>query len=491
MFIHNIRYGFATNSSSTHSVIIANKQFRDKYITDQCFGWDHFICASEKSKRQYLGQSLRHCLARVTNLDPDDLSMIASHWAGTEISKDGYIDHQSTITIPTKFAWDKYTLRKDFFQDLLKFFLNPDVVILGGNDNTEKTHPALRKGAKNILKKNKWHDEELGNPVLHLLLESNPQNIRARYDSLGKFWSLFDTNSGTRIRTSFTPESNADKSEVPELVDIKITNFCKNNCFYCYQGSSKSGTHASKELIRYVSYALNELETFEVALGGGEPTEHPDLIDIINDFHYMGIVVNLTTRNVDWIINNLPIIQDKIGGIGLSIDSCYNLVNNLSKLKVAIPTLNWESGIKLTVQVVVGSCSEYELKNILDICKTFNIVVLLLGWKNTHRGANATKEEVNLVSLLNSFWGQKIKSRRLWNGPSISFDTTIVEQMKEWLEAHGDAWTFTTREGAHSMYIDCVNKTMHKSSYDETPGTDLYDNTLSMAENIKKYFSTL
>jgi hypothetical protein len=99
-----------------------------------------------------------------------------------------------------------------------------------------------------------------------------------------------------------------------------------------------------------------------------------------------------------------------------------------------------------------------------------------------------------------------------WEGPSVSFDTSIVNQMKDWLEVHGDKWTFTTREGAHSMYIDCVQKTMHKSSYDEAscislstknippkpvpeqPNADEDDILIAVQDlpfHIKEYFSTL
>jgi hypothetical protein len=499
MFVHNVRYGFATNSSSTHSIVKINKghKIRDNDF-DQEFGHGFFTCASAKSKRQYLGQIVKHNLMGMCDLEDADVAIIASKWAGVEVDPFGYIDHQSIIALPTTVAWGSYSLRKDFFEDFKEFILRPDIAILGGNDNQESQHPLIKNGSvKNILHRGYWQDEEIGSPALNLILESNSKNLRARYDKPGKFWSLFCTSDGTKIRMSFTEDACVDKSEVPELVDIKITDYCKKSCSYCYQGSGKNGKHASNELVTNVAYALQELETFEVALGGGEPTEHPDLLEIIDSFHHMGIVVNLTTRNEQWIIDNLSNIKDKVGAIGLSVDSCDGLLDKLSKLRVNIQDANTDYGIKLTVQVVVGACGQYELERIFDTCKTFRLTVLLLGWKNTHRGASARKEEINLPKLLNKYWGKTIDSDAgdyaYWEGPSVSFDTTVVNQMKEWLETYGDKWTFTTREGAHSMYIDCVRGTMHRSSYDETPGESLAstDKYKPMSEHIQEYFSTI
>jgi len=494
MFIHNVRYGFATNSSSTHSIVLINKgaRLRDSDSEDQEFGWGFFTCASEEAKRKYLGQTVKNCITNLTDLEDDDAAIIASKWAGVEVDPSGYIDHQSIITLPSNVNWGRYHLRRDFFDDLLAFVLRKDVAILGGNDNEEDRHPLIRDGkAQNILKRYHWDDEEIGSPALTLMLESGSKDLRARYDQAGKFWSLFCTRSGTKVRASFVADANADKSEVPELVDLKLTDYCRQGCYYCYQGSTPKGQHASKELIKQVGYALKELETFEVALGGGEPTEHPDLLEIIDDFHHMGIVVNLTTRNEDWVIDNLPKIKNKIGGIGLSVDSSQGLLDKLSKLRANLLNVNCDSGLKLTVQVVVGSCSQHEMEYIFKTCETFHLTVLLLGWKNTHRGAKARREEISLIELLDSFWSKSSTSEIYWAGPSVSFDTSIVQEMKEWLDANCNKWRFTTREGAHSMYIDCVTGTMHKSSYEETAGESINSDERQLHSHIKTYFSTL
>ena len=56
MNLYNIRFGFATNSSSTHSIVFVspNTSIEDSEITDNEFGWGNFVCASKESKQHYL-----------------------------------------------------------------------------------------------------------------------------------------------------------------------------------------------------------------------------------------------------------------------------------------------------------------------------------------------------------------------------------------------------------------------------------------------------
>ena len=92
MFIHNVRYGFATNSSSTHSIVLINNGDTIRDSDDSAeYGWDFFTCASEAAKRQYLGQTAKHCLSSVHHLSQRDAAIIASSWAGVEVDPEGYI----------------------------------------------------------------------------------------------------------------------------------------------------------------------------------------------------------------------------------------------------------------------------------------------------------------------------------------------------------------------------------------------------------------
>ena len=236
MFIHNVRYGFATNSSSTHSIARLNEGVvvKNRATVAQEFGWNFFTAATETAKRKYLGQQLKNSFEYVNGLNADDAAVLASDWCGVEIRPEGYVDHQSNFGLPSKVEWGRISVRRDFFECLLEYILEPDIVILGGNDNSEHSHPLIESGqVKKLGPKGYWNDEETGCLGLKFFLDHSGNSMRARYDVRGKFWSLFNTHDGSKIRMSFHEDANADKSEAPELVDIKITDYCDAGCSYC------------------------------------------------------------------------------------------------------------------------------------------------------------------------------------------------------------------------------------------------------------------
>ena len=477
MHIHNIRYGFATNSSSTHSVVLVNGAAPADYLFEKDqFGWEHFICASEGAKRRYLGHQVMQAFVELHKLEPETAAIIANDWAGIEINADGYIDHQSQIAFPCVHTWHGPQILRSFFDELMNFVLDPNIVITGGNDNDEDSQEIVA-----------------GETVLGSLI-TDRGIIRGRKDTQGNFWTLFCPDTGTKVRFSFAKIYNADKSEAPELVDLKITDYCTEGCSFCYQGSTPSGKHADIRDIQWVITALQNLDVFEVAIGGGEPTTHPNFVHIISCFNDAGIKPSFSTRDDTWVLENWEHISGKVGAIGLSVDLAHVLETKLNNLD---PLMETRTHPVIVAHVVVGSCSEGELEKIMRVCCAGDrrITVLLLGWKNTHRGSGGPLYEVNLERVLQKFQSEELdyqnKPYKRWNGPSVAFDTMVVAQMSEWLEANSDPWLFTQREGAHSMYIDCCTLKMAQSSYSEAFMPIRTKSDVLLPEQIRAYFSSL
>ena len=84
-------------------------------------------------------------------------------------------------------------------------------------------------------------------------------------------------------------------SPVPETVDISITDKCGFGCVYCYQDSRPRRLHAPKSLVEKVIKGFDE-PPYQIAIGGGEPTEHPDLPEILYRAKELGTVPNYTTN---------------------------------------------------------------------------------------------------------------------------------------------------------------------------------------------------
>jgi radical SAM protein with 4Fe4S-binding SPASM domain len=86
-------------------------------------------------------------------------------------------------------------------------------------------------------------------------------------------------------------------SHGPELLDISITNWCDRGCSFCYRKSDASGTHMPLTDYEEVIRQARDLHVFQVALGGGNPNQHPQFSEFLRLTRAVyGIVPNYTTN---------------------------------------------------------------------------------------------------------------------------------------------------------------------------------------------------
>jgi hypothetical protein len=429
MIFKNIKLGHSCNSSSTHSIVFIQDTLKDKDI-DGKFGWNQFIAASSKSKLRYLGAALFDCLTRDL---PENISrVIIKNWLGIKVGDD-YVDHQSVPVIPL--MYDKNFPDEEFINEFAAFLKRQDVAILGDNDNDDEIqYPDLKR---------------FDYPV-------ERYNVVCRKDHKYNFWTLYNRTYGNTIRLSFDENNKITKSSLPELVDIKITDYCDKGCKYCYQNSTTNGLHAGD--IHELIYLLAEHKVFEVALGGGEPTYYPGFHNILKSFKDHGITPNFTTRNLDWLYKpERNDIVDNCGAFAYT-PSGYMDIDKFA----GILTANNIDFKKATIQLVLGTLTEYELENSLRRCNKCHLRVILLGFKKFGRGKNFTPIDY-------PWWLKVIQKLRSKNEmPEIGIDTHIAAQYKKAILNEGiPDYLFSTQEGKFSMYIDAVNKKIAASSYSE------------------------
>lgn len=106
--VHQVRLGLATNSSSSHSLIILPPGSVGDQDADGEFGWGNFVCASKEAKRLYAAVQLREVMGNVAN---DEVAeAITTRWTGIDVSSVGsyaHVDHQSRWSLPV--SWDGQT----------------------------------------------------------------------------------------------------------------------------------------------------------------------------------------------------------------------------------------------------------------------------------------------------------------------------------------------------------------------------------------------
>lgn len=481
--VHNVRHGFATNSSSTHSIVyMRGAKLRSARAADG-FGWGKFTLVDKASKRQYLAAQIYNTLSRTAG---HDIAMtVAMGWTGATLTPDTrgmgvneYVDHQSVISLPSD--WDGRGINREFVEEFAAFLDRDDVAVLGGNDNGGR-HLALSRP-----------DVESAGLREHMETDGNGSFI-ARRDDTG-FWTLFNRKSGNRMRVSFGDHGFGEaptRAMTPELSDCKITDWCNAGCPYCYQNSTTKGKHADKGRLASLAYALRDLKVFEVALGGGETTAHPDFIEILNTFRDAGIVPNFTTKDTSWMRDTVK-ARKILGACGAFAYSA-NTDMDVYAFADVWKTLEWkdDSGSyppisKATIQHVVGTTDDAEFRHLLLACVKEELPITLLGYKTVGRGLMYTPTLFDWVSIV----ADVVKEHHV----RIGIDTTLVDTSYASLLAAGvPDWCLTRYEGKFSCYIDAVSGKMGPSSFcadKQYSPLNLGGGYAELVDTIRKTFQT-
>lgn len=447
MRILNHRIGFATNSSSYHSVVIGNSELNDDNDdTERDFGWGWFILKNKQSKVSYITQQL----SSNDDLFPVYVKYMHEIYDGYDIDlsdeqlstiQSGYVDHQSIWELPS------FPRIEDSVPFLKYFvgFLMGDVIILGGNDNDDDKFEEYRKS----------------NEVFDRL--TSMASFLARHEN-GSIFTFFTHENGEKLVIdmdgSFSLCGDVHLA-TPTLVDIKITDFCNKGCRFCYQSSTNDGKHANFDDIKSIIDACSRMGVFEISIGGGEPTQHPQFEEIVRYISSKGMTPNFTTKNISYSPIN---IYNLIGGYSYSVGGSNEQLLRQCCSRHLDGTLK-----KMSVHIITHTVSDSSISknaswdSLYNSYKYWKLPVILLGFKSVGRaktlyhynGREWSDDEFR--SSIDFF----ISCRT-----SIAVDTACAKRYKSILDEKGvDSVRFYSDECMQSCAIDAVNMTMTPSSY--------------------------
>lgn len=271
--------------------------------------------------------------------------------------------------------------------------------------------------------------------------------IKVRFDKNAVVF--FNKKDGTKVRLALGAYPKASR---PELVDIKITDYCAHGCAFCYQGSTVLGKHASWSNLTQIVTQLGKAGVFEVALGGGEPTAHPDLVRILREFCRADIIPNFTTKYPARVRKLWPDIEEYVGAIAYSAETAQDIrAAHVHFEKAGIPPE------RVNLHYVMGLKRRHAFWDYMLLARRLGYRVTLLGYKTDGRG-----ETQDIVPY--DWWVNDLtRMVRLGLCPDVSVDTALAAEYASRMPVAKKL--YHTREGAFSMYIDAVNMTFGASSY--------------------------
>lgn len=192
----------------------------------------------------------------------------------------------------------------------------------------------------------------------------------------------------------------------PELADISISNYCTQNCEYCYRDSNIYGKVMSLNDYIYVLDALTNKKygsVFQIALGGGEPLLHPDIINILKTTKEHGVIANYTTNGTHFTKDILQATKKYCGAIAISYDTYREDLSMYSMRDMGLELKRL--GIKTNIHYVL---SERTIKDAIKILQgkydeflyCFNAIIFL-----TFKPSGRAKKEdcITSYNLLKEF----------------------------------------------------------------------------------------
>lgn len=216
----------------------------------------------------------------------------------------------------------------------------------------------------------------------------------------------------------------------PVLIDLSLLNACNLNCDFCYMESKspKAGSYISLENVKLLVDKMKQGRVLQIALGGGEPTIHPDFISILELIRVKGnIIPNYTTNGTNLTPEILEASKKYCGAVALSYQE-FREKELLNKAKKMI-----DYGIRTNLHIIM---LKSRIPKLAEISKKFieigvNSIVFLL-FKPIGRGISLKDETMTLNDKKEMLFEiLKILSIKNSHNFSISFDACSAPLLKD------------------------------------------------------------
>lgn len=277
--------------------------------------------------------------------------------------------------------------------------------------------------------------------------------------------------NGTKIRETFDENVTEFVPVKPECMDVKITNCCDRNCKMCHEDSKIDGEHGE---VLGLKFWDSLLPYTEIALGGGNPLSHPDLVTLLLKLKKLKLIPNMTVNQVHFMENKEFIRflcnEKLIYGLGVSLtDANDAFIKEIQKFPNAV------------IHIINGIVTKEELEKLANK----NLKVLILGYKTFRRGEKYFEinhdKVVELKSMLYDYLPKMLNKFKV-----VSFDNLALEQLNVRRLLTEEEWNnfYMGNDGNYTMYIDLVKQNFAMSSV-STERFDLLDDIEPMFNKVR------
>lgn len=258
-------------------------------------------------------------------------------------------------------------------------------------------------------------------------------------------------SDGTKIRWNDKDSFNPIK---PESIDLKITNRCDMACNMCHENSTPDGKHGD---ILNLPFIDTMFPYSEVAIGGGNPLTHPDLIEFLEHLKERKIIASMTVNQMHF-MQNIDLLKELTDN---------KLIYGLGISYIGGRHSNCIEAIKQFPNAVVHVINGIVHMDGLEALANNDLKILVLGYKEFRRGKTLYDECGSQINYLKAqFYDMLPKIVNDGWFKCISFDNLAIKQLepKRLMSDKDYKEFYMGDDGSFSLYIDSVKCEFAKSS---------------------------
>lgn len=303
--------------------------------------------------------------------------------------------------------------------------------------------------------------------MIKIVEKKNP--ILGEYDNGNYHVTIYE--DGTKVRETFDENATEFIAEYPECMDVKITNRCGKGCSWCHENSTPDGEHGEILTAKF----WDTLKPYtEIALGGGDPLTHPDLVTFLIKLKNLKLIPNMTVNQThfmqNWALLKFLCEEKLIYGLGVSlVEPTEDFIEKIKEFPNAV------------IHIINGVVKKEQLAKLANN----DLKVLILGYKEFRRGVTYLEEHLVQVEM-NKMALYDYLPAMLNEFKVVSFDNLALEQLEVKRLLTEEEWNefYMGNDGKYTMYIDLVKEQFALCSVAEER-FDLLDDIKPMFEKVK------
>ena len=241
------------------------------------------------------------------------------------------------------------------------------------------------------------------------------------------------------------------KDRKPLQCSLYVTDRCNLDCAYCTEYDNSRPHPGIGDLKKWVR-KIRELGTMRIALVGGEPLVHPDIVELVRYCRELGFATSLTTNG--FLLTRKLVAELEEAGLQvmqISVDRMTPSAITKKSFKTVLPKLDYFSDSKISLHITGVICADTlpETQAVLEtgLSRGIPTEVRLVHADPLRRFRVDRGQREELEQFIDSMMERKRRGEKIHTSEAILNYSLLRGEHVEWTCAAGYKLFFVSAQG--------------------------------------------